>query len=175
LVLRISSRCHYTQGVTQVRLGLAHGDDAPAIAAMSRQLIEHGLAWSWDEDRVARCLRNRECVVLAARDRRRVIGFAIMEFYALHAHLNLLAVQPGYQRQGVGRQLLEWLEASARTAGIFTVHLEVRANNDGAQAFYDKLGYRSMGRKAAYYDGREDAVRMTHDLTVPSTSAAQRP
>jgi len=159
--------------VTQVRLGLAHTDDTAAIAAMSRQLIEHGLAWSWDENRVARCMRNRDCVVLAARDRRRVVGFAIMEFYAIHAHLNLLAVQPGYQRQGVGRQLLEWLEASARTAGIFKVNLELRANNAGALAFYEKLGYQTAGRKAAYYDGREDALRMQHDLTVTSTSRTE--
>jgi ribosomal-protein-alanine N-acetyltransferase len=147
-------------------------DDAPAIAAMSRQLIEHGLAWSWNEERVERCLRNRDCVVLGARDRRRIVGFAIMEFYAIHAHLNLFAVQPGYQRQGVGRQLLEWLEASARTAGIFKVNLELRATNDRARSFYEKLGYRVAGRRAAYYDGREDAVRMTHDLTVASTSSA---
>ena len=147
-------------------------DDAPAIAEMSRRLIEHGLAWSWNEDRVERCLRNRDCVVLAARDRRRVVGFAIMEFYAIHAHLNLLAVQPGFRRQGVGRQLLEWLEASARTAGIFTVNLELRSTNDGARAFYEKLGFKSAGRKAAYYDGREDAVRMTHNLTVASTLPA---
>jgi ribosomal-protein-alanine N-acetyltransferase len=160
--------------VTQVRLGLAHIDEAAAIAVMSRRLIEHGLAWSWDEDRVERSLRNRDCVVLAARDRRRVVGFAIMEFYAIHAHLNLLAVQPGNQRQGVGRQLLEWLEASARTAGIFKVNLELRATNVGAQAFYEKLGYRAVGRRPAYYDGREDAVRMTHDLTVTSTSSAER-
>ena len=140
---------------------------------MSRQLIEHGLAWSWNEERVERCLRNRDCVVLAARDRRRVVGFAIMEFYAIHAHLNLLAVQPGYQRRGIGHQLLEWLEASARTAGIFKVNLELRANNDGARAFYEKLGYRQAGRKPAYYDGREDAVRMTHDLTVASASRTE--
>jgi ribosomal-protein-alanine N-acetyltransferase len=160
--------------VTQIRLGLAQAGDALGIAAMSRQLIEHGLAWSWDEERVQKCLRNRDCAVLAARDRRRLVGFAIMEFYAIHAHLNLLAVKPGYQRLGIGRQLLEWLEASARTAGIFTVNLELRATNDGARSFYEKLGYREAGRKAAYYDGREDAVRMTHDLTVTAASPAER-
>jgi ribosomal-protein-alanine acetyltransferase len=149
-------------------------DDAAAIAAMSRHLVEYGLAWSWNEERVERCLRNRDCVVLAARDRRRVIGFAIMEFYAVHAHLNLLAVQPGHQRQGIGRQLLAWLESSARTAGIFKVNLELRANNEGARAFYEKLGYRMAGRRTAYYDGREDAVRMTHDLTISSASSAER-
>ena len=159
--------------MTQIRLGLAQADDALPIAVMSRQLIEHGLAWSWDEDRVQKCLRNRDCAVLAARDRRRLVGFAIMEFYAIHAHLSLLAVKPGFQRLGIGRQLIDWLEASARTAGIFTVNLELRATNDRARTFYEKLGYREVGRKAAYYDGREDAVRMTHDLTVTAASRAE--
>jgi len=139
---------------------------------MSRQLIEQGLKASWTEARVEQCLRNRECIVLAARDRRRLVGFAIMEFYDVHAHLALLAVQPGYQRQGIGRQLIDWLEASARTAGIFSVRLELRATNDAARLFYERLGYREAGRKEAYYDGREDAVRMLHDLGVTTTSGA---
>lgn len=164
---------HYTQAVTQIRLGLARAEEAVTIAAMSRQLIEYGLAWSWDEERIERVLRNRDCVVLAARDRRRLTGFAIMEFYSVHAHLNLLAVHPGYRRLGIGRQLLDWLEASARTAGIFSVNLELRAGNDGARTFYEKLGFRVVGRKANYYDGREDALRMTHDLTVTTAAPAE--
>ncbi|HLF11017.1 MAG TPA: ribosomal protein S18-alanine N-acetyltransferase [Gammaproteobacteria bacterium] len=158
--------------MTNIRIGLARTDDAAAIANMSRQLIENGLPWSWNEQRICYCVKNRDCVVLAARDRRRLIGFAIMEFYDVHSHLSLLAIQPGYQKQGIGRQLLEWLEASARTAGIFAVQLELRATNDSARLFYEKLGYREVGRKPAYYDGREDALRMTHDLTVAPTSRA---
>lgn len=158
--------------MTQIRLGLAHPDEAPSIARMSRQLVEHGLKWSWTEQRVEQCFRNRECIVLAARDRRRLVGFAIMEFYDVHSHLALLAVQPGYQRQGVGRQLIEWLESSARTAGIFSIRLELRASNDAARAFYERLGYREAGLKHGYYDGREDALRMLHDLAVTTTSGA---
>jgi ribosomal-protein-alanine N-acetyltransferase len=161
--------------VTNIRLGLARTDEATAIAAMSRQLIEHGLPWSWNEQRVGYCLRNRDCVVLAARDRRRLIGFAIMEFYDVHAHLSLFAVQPGYQRQGIGSQLLEWLEASARTAGIFAVQLEVRAGNDAGRLFYERRGYRESGRKTAYYGGREDALRMSRDLTVAEPTSRAEP
>jgi ribosomal-protein-alanine acetyltransferase len=159
--------------VTQIRLGLAHSDEAPSIARMSRQLIEYGLRWSWTDARVEQCLRNRDCVVLAARDRRRLVAFAIMDFYDEHAHLGLLAVQPGYQRLGIGRQLIEWLEASARTAGIFSVRLELRVNNDAARLFYERLGYREVGRKKAYYDGREDALRMIHDLAVVTISRTE--
>jgi ribosomal-protein-alanine N-acetyltransferase len=154
---------------------LAHIDEVPSMARMSRQLVEHGLRWSWTDHRVEHCLRNRDCVVLAARDRRRLVGFAIMEFHDVHAHLALLAVQPGYQRLGIGRQLLEWLEASARTAGIFSVRLELRSSNDAARRFYERIGYREAGSKQGYYDGREDALRMVRDLTVVSTSGAAPP
>jgi ribosomal-protein-alanine N-acetyltransferase len=172
-VLPKVSCSHYTQAVTQIRLGLAHTGEAAAIARMSRQLIENGLPWSWDEQRVEQSLRGRDCVVLAARDRRRLAGFAIMQFYDVHAHLALLAVQPGYQRLGIGRQLIDWLEASARTAGIFKVHLELRIGNDGARRFYERLGYRENGTKPGYYSRREDALRMLHDLTVATTSGAE--
>ena len=161
--------------MSNIRLGIARNEEAASIASMSRHLIESGLPWTWNEQRILHCMRNRECVVLAARDRRRLVGFAIMEFYDEHAHLSLLAVQPGYQRLGVGRQLLEWLEASARTAGTFSVHLELRATNDGARRFYERLGYREVGRKAAYYAGREDALRMLHNLAVAPSSRAASP
>src|SRR5690554_5905242 len=107
--------------MTAIRVTLAREGDVSTIAEMSRRLIEHGLPWSWDEERVRRALRHRESVVITARDRRRLAGFAVMEFYDEHAHLCLLAVHPGYRKQGVGRRLLEWLEATARTAGIFRI------------------------------------------------------
>ncbi|MFL2546586.1 MAG: ribosomal protein S18-alanine N-acetyltransferase [Candidatus Rariloculaceae bacterium] len=147
-------------------MSLAKRKDAPAIANMARTLVEHGLPWSWNERRIAHCLANPECVVIKALDGRRLAGFAIMEFLDDRAHLTMLAVQPGYQRQGVGRALLEWLHSSARTAGTFLVHLEVRAGNRSAQAFYRSLGFREAGARRGYYGGREDAVRMACNLAA---------
>ena len=139
---------------------------------MSRVLIEQGLPWSWTERRVERCIRHPECSVVTARDRGLIAGFAIMEFLDQDAHLSLLAVRPGYRQRGVGRRLLDWLESSARTAGIFLVRLELRESNDGARHFYAKLGYREVGKRRAYYSGREDAVLMTHDLAAHPKSNA---
>lgn len=159
-----------------IRLGLARRDDAAEIAEMSRIMIEHGLPWTWDERRVRRSIDHSECAVLVARDRRRLAGFAIMEYLDVDAHLNLLAVRPGYRRQGLGRRLIDWLESSARTAGIFTVKLELRVGNDAALSFYRKLGYREGGKRRQYYSGREDALIMTHDLSVkPLTDVWSRP
>jgi len=152
------------------RICLAKEADCAVIAEMSRRLIEFDLPWTWTESRVRYHMRNRECAAIVARVGKRVVGFAVMQFYDEHAHLNLLAVHPGYRNQGIGRTLLDWLEESARTAGIFLVRLELRAANEGARNFYSRMGYEKTGVSPQYYDGREDALRMTHDLSLVSAA-----
>ncbi len=58
---------------------------------------------------------------------RRIAAFAIMHFGDEVAHLNLLAVAPEHRRQGLGRQLMDWLTATAIEAGVFRINLEVRS------------------------------------------------
>jgi len=150
----------------RISLGLALPDDAEPIAAMSRELIEAGLPWTWTPERVARNLRQPETVVLAARDAERLAGFAIMQYGDERAHLSLLAVQPDYQRQGVGRRMLEWLTESALTAGIASIHLELRETNLAARRFYLEQGFSETLRVPRYYSGSETAVRMRREIRV---------
>jgi ribosomal protein S18 acetylase RimI-like enzyme len=147
-----------------VELRLARLGDAGQIALMSRDLVEDGLPWAWTAQRVAAHICGHESNVLTAWAGGRLIGFAIMQFFAEHAHLNLLGVDPTYRHAGIGRRLVEWQEETARAGGMFFVNLEVRAGNTGARAFYRKLGYQEMKYLPGYYSGREAAIRMTHDL-----------
>jgi ribosomal protein S18 acetylase RimI-like enzyme len=148
------------------QLELARHGDAPRIATMSRRLVEQGLEPSWPRERIEWHLRHSESLVLAARARRELIGFAVMQYGDDAAHLNLLAVEPGFRRRAVGRQLLAWLEETALVAGTFVVRLELRAGNHGAHAFYEAVGYRDCERIHGYYQGREDAIQMSRDLRV---------
>lgn len=145
-------------------LELARPADATAIATMSRDLIEFGLSWRWTPQRVAASIRAPEVNVLVARIHQQTAGFAIMRYGEHVAHLDLLGVGPQYRRLGVGRQLIEWLEKCALVAGIIQVVLEVRAQNEGAQLFYKRLGYRALVHLPGYYQGVEAAVRMGRDL-----------
>jgi ribosomal-protein-alanine N-acetyltransferase len=147
-------------------LRLAVPADAAPIAAMSRELIEAGLPWTWTPERVARTLAQRETLVLTARDGERLAGFAIMQFGDERAHLSLLAVRPEYQRRGIGRHMLEWLIESALTAGIASVHLELRESNRGARRFYLNQGFAETARIPGYYRGAETAVRMLRQIRV---------
>ena len=161
----------FTKG-QDVELKLARLADAQRIALLSRDLVEAGLIWSWTSARVAGHIRGRDSNVLTAWATGQLIGFAIMQFFAEHAHLNLLAVEPVYRRAGIGRRLIEWLEETARVGGIFLVNLEVRAGNEGARAFYRNLGYRETKSIPGYYSGREAAICMTHDLRCRCPSDA---
>ena len=115
---------------------------------------------------VAKHIRHRDSVVLTARVGGKLVGFAIMRFADETAHLNLLAIEPTYERLGIGRRLVEWLEETAVTAGTFVIALEVRAANVGARWFYRRLGYREDCCIAGYYCRVENAVRMVRDLRV---------
>lgn len=145
---------------------LARRADAAHIAAMSRRLIETGLAPAWSRERVALHVAHADSTVIVGRIDAALAGFAIMRFGDDSAHLNLLAVEPAFQRHGVGLRLLRWLDASAVVAGTFRVTLELRAGNAGAHAFYESAGYRDAARLAGYYQGVEDAIRMSRDLRI---------
>jgi [ribosomal protein S18]-alanine N-acetyltransferase len=147
-------------------LGLARPADACEIAEMSRDLIERGLTWSWTPIRVQRSIEGRESSVVVARRDRRIAAFAIMHFGDDVAHLNLLAVAAEHRRQGLGRQLMEWLTASAVEAGVFRINLEVRTDNDAARIFYQNLGFDALNVVQGYYQGRESALRMTRQLAM---------
>jgi len=138
--------------------------DAGEIAAMSRELIETGLGWTWTQARVTRNIASTSTVTLAACEAERLVAFAIMYFGDDHAHLSLLAVRRPWQRVGIGRHLVAWLEESGLVAGIGTIRLELRASNRGARRFYERLGFQEVARVPEYYGGVETAVRMARDI-----------
>lgn len=154
-----------------VTLRLAAVGDADTIAQMSRDLIESGLGWRYRADRVRRMIARRDTSAVVACDRHGTVGFGVMQFDDEHAHLMLLAVRPSHQRQGVARQLLQWLLHSARVAGMVSVHLELRASNHAGLHFYRSLGFSQTLVLAGYYEQRESAIRMMCLLRAPDEQA----
>lgn len=149
-------------------LVLATREDAPTLAAMSRDYIERGLGWRWRVPAIENLIASPDTVVLCARvpntPGNAIVGFGIMQYAFEEAHLILLAVRPRMRRRGLARELLAWLEKTADTAGVRKIELEVREQNSGARRFYRKQGYKSGPSIPRYYDGIETAVRMAKKL-----------
>jgi len=159
---------HARQGVSPpvgFHIELARRPDAPAIALLSRNLVEQGLGWSWRTSRVGASIDHPDIVAAVARHRQGALaGFAIVRFHTDYAHLMLLAVDRRWQRRGLGAALMSWMEDTARVAGTFLMHLEVREDSDAALSFYSAMGYTRYARLPRYYAGREAALRMYRDL-----------
>ena len=83
------------------------------------------------------------------------------------ADIQTIAVSEGARRQGLGRVLMQQLVAEARQRGSEQVFLEVRADNPGAQALYDELGFERIAVRSKYYPGGVDANIMR--LVIPPT------
>jgi len=149
---------------TSLMLRRARLQDAQAMAQMSRDLVEAGLPWRYTPARMSALIRDAEAMALLACDGQHLRGMAVMQFLDEHAHLSLLCVQPSHQRQGLGWRLMDWLEASARVAGIGSIVLELRADNLAALSFYERLGFVQSQLVPDYYEGRLAARCMRRQL-----------
>jgi ribosomal-protein-alanine N-acetyltransferase len=148
------------------RVRLATPGNAAGIAQLSRAHIEHGLSWRWTEARVLHSIASRTTNVAVIEEAGTVQAFGIMDYGDESAHLALLGVQPAQRRRGLGRTLVVWLEACARTAGIRVIRLEARADNAAAIAFYESLGFKVLMRVPGYYSAQLDAIRLEKSLRV---------
>ena len=154
-----------------ISMQFAQSSDATVLASLSRDLIEEGLGWRYRAQSVRQLIADQETVALVARAGEAAAGFAIMKFGEERAHLVLLAVLPVFQRRGIARRMILWLVESAATAGVATIHVELRARNAGAYALYRATGFAETLRVPGYYSGRETAIRMLRMLRAPAHTA----
>jgi len=90
-----------------------------------------------------------------------VIGYTVVMIAAGEAHLLNLSVAAGWQRRGVGSEMLRFVLKLARDYGAASILLEVRPSNTSAIALYRSAGFAEIATRRGYYpagQGREDAI-----------------
>lgn len=83
-----------------------------------------------------------------------------------------VATAPTHHRQGIARRLVQYVASDARDLGASSVSLEVRASNEGAQAFYRALSLQPNGVRPRYYSDGEDAIVMVGPLPLAKKDVA---
>ncbi len=100
------------------------------------------------------------CVLV---EHEKIIAYALLMMVLDEAHLLNLSVAKFYQKQGLGRLLLEYMLQIAKNHQAANMFLEVRQSNISAIALYENVGFNEMAIRRCYYpaaNGREDAVLM---------------
>jgi ribosomal-protein-alanine N-acetyltransferase len=81
----------------------------------------------------------------------KILGYIV---FSQDGHILSIAVHPHHRRKGVGRKLLR---KAMEAPSLQKVWAEVRRSNQGAHAFYSKMGFQTTGWVPNYY-GNEDAL-----------------
>jgi ribosomal protein S18 acetylase RimI-like enzyme len=122
-----------------------------------------------DKDRVAAEIADPLIAVWLAQQESRAVGYAVAGPCGLPhpgvtegcGELKRIYVEPGLQGEGVGKQLFDaamgWLERD----GPRRLWIGVWSGNHGAQRFYERHGFRTVG----HYDFRVGAS-LDHELIM---------
>ena len=82
------------------------------------------------------------------------------------AELMAIAVVPEYQRRGIGKMLLEYMEELARGLGMGEMVIHTATANKVAQGFFAKNGFIRRGLVDCYYPMGQEAMEMSKTLTM---------
>ena len=85
--------------------------------------------------------------VHVASDGSAVVGYVVFYPQGDHIHLENVAVLQAHAGRGIGRQLIEHVECSARRMGLNAVELYTNEAMTENLAMYPKLGYVEVDRK----------------------------
>lgn len=104
-----------------------------------------------------------------ARGVSQLVGVAGFWLLADELHVMTIAIDPAWQRYGLGQWLLNALLAAGLQKGAKTATLEVRPSNVAARTLYLQHAFQEVGRRRAYYANGEDALILTlSDLDSPA-------
>lgn len=121
-----------------------HEDDTEAVVELWRAA---GLTRPWNDPHrdIARKLTVQPEMFLVATEPlaegERVVGAVMAGFEGHRGWINYLAALPEARGLGIGRALVERVEAELLARGCPKVSLQVRSENEQAVEFYRHLGY----------------------------------
>ena len=143
--------------------------DLPDVMAVMAESFDPAFGEAWTAPQCSGLLPLPGVWLSIASHDGDVVGFALSRIVLREAELLLLAVRRDGQRRGVGRLLLDHFTAVAARSGADKLHLEVRDGNP-AMRLYRGAGFAEVGRRRAYYTGRDgqiyDALTLTRDAVL---------
>jgi ribosomal protein S18 acetylase RimI-like enzyme len=141
------------------------GTDLEDLCDAAEAAIADGGGFGWVKKPPRHIMESYWKGVLLVPDRRvfvarldgTIAGSAVLiraprnnEAQAFAAHLTGMFVAPWARGRGLGKQLIELFEATARPLGVEVLNLDVRDTQGAAIRLFESMGYRRWGRHPAY-------------------------
>jgi ribosomal protein S18 acetylase RimI-like enzyme len=137
-----------------ISIQIRHYDDEDhdAVVALWNTLDPGGSGYNDPAVAVARKAAIGDGLFFVAETGGTVIGTVLGGYDGHRGWIYGLAVDPAYQRNGIGSALVHQIERLLRMRGCPKINLQVRAGNEAVIAFYERLGFAvedriSMGKE----------------------------
>jgi [ribosomal protein S18]-alanine N-acetyltransferase len=154
-----------------LHLTIARDVDLGAIVELDRLCLE-GL---WSPDQYAREQRSDKSDIVVARLGDQILAYGCVWSILEEAHITILAVDPQFQRRGLGRLILWGMMECAIGRGLERSTLEVKETNLAALGLYQTYGFMEAGRRPKYYkDGSSALILWLNHLQYPEFVLFQR-
>jgi ribosomal protein S18 acetylase RimI-like enzyme len=115
--------------------------DRDAVVCLWKAVFPDDPARNDPDAVLARKARVQPELFLVAEDDGAVIGTVVGGYDGHRGWAYHLAVDPAHRRQGIGRRLMDELEARLAGLGCPKLNLQVRESNTAVVEFYRRLGY----------------------------------
>ncbi len=114
---------------------------------LTSEQIENVTSEWHSQELLVKQIEAPDILFLVVKDGDKIVALCNTDEIKVDNHVNIqrLHVLPGYQRQGIGAQLIE--EIIKRFPKIKKIDLEVEQQNLQAIAFYKKQGFKNVGKK----------------------------
>lgn len=110
----------------------------------------------WDERTFEEDARNSKYFV--AKQDNQVVGFVSYTVVLDEVEIMNIVTREDSRNQGIASSLLSYI---IRKIDYNKINLEVNENNKTALNLYRKFGFKNVGQRKNYYNGKEDAVLMS--------------
>ena len=132
----------------------------PEEAGEAARIEKSSLSVPWSESELALFINNPAGVYLGAFADGIMLGVCGCYAGAGECQITNIAVRQEYRRRGIARAMITCLLSEAKKRGCKRAFLEVGENNQSAIKLYEKIGFKTVGRRPRYYKN-EDALNMT--------------
>ena len=132
-------------------------DDLPAVLSIEQT----SFSTPFSREYFLNELYKKHALSKVALCKRRVIGYICAEYHLHEAHILNLAVHPDFRRRGAATILMTHAMRALKQKGCVFLYLVVRESANGAQKFYERLGFKVEAVRKKYYSKPdEDALQM---------------
>ena len=137
----------------RVFIRLLKAEDIDRAAALEKENLGNE---AWTLEQLLTASTRDDTIYLVAEKQGQIIGLCGVQNIQGDGEITNVSVDKNMRGEGVGYKMMRQLLERGRGIGIENYTMEVRSSNAAARRLYEKLGFKSDGKRPGFYDNPKD-------------------